>query len=100
MHINDSIHANFLAAAIQKRKQAAGVVSMPMRYHHAFNRAKRRSETRQIAGEGFGVRTGVEECKSGLGRVCCLICFLVTLCQLVLWDSGFRQVHTIRAEKP
>jgi len=80
MHINDdSIHANFLTAAIQKRKQATGVVSMPMRDHNAFNRAKRRSEARQIAGERFGVRTGVEECKSGRGRVCCLVCFLVNL---------------------
>jgi len=77
VHIDDGFHANFLTAAIQKRKQAVGVVSMPMGDHNAFNGAKRRSEARQIAGERFGVRTGVEERKSGRVRICSLICFLV-----------------------
>ncbi len=77
MHIDDGVEAKFLTAAIQKRKQATGVVSMPMRYHNAFNRAKRGSEARQIARERLGVRTGVEEGKSGRGRLRCLICFLV-----------------------
>ena len=99
MHIHNSIHANFLTAAIQKRKQTAGVISMPVRDHDAFNGAEWRSEARQIAGERFGVRTGVKECKSGRVRVCCLICFLVNI-SASLYDSGFRQVHTIRAEKP
>jgi hypothetical protein len=46
MHIDDSIQARFLTAAIQKRKQAAGVVSMPMGDHNAFNWANGRSEAR------------------------------------------------------
>jgi hypothetical protein len=46
MHIDDCFHANFLTAAIQKRKQAVGVVSMPMGDHNAFNGAKWRSEAR------------------------------------------------------
>lgn len=74
MHIDDGVHAQFLSTAVEKRKQAAGVVSMPMRDHNAFNGAKRRSEAGQIAGEGFGVGTGVEEGESGrVRRLACLL---------------------------
>lgn len=96
MHIHDSIHANFLTAAIQKRKQTAGMISMPVRDHDAFNGAEWRFEARQIAGERFGVRTGVEECKSGRVRVCCLICFLVNISAIRTIQDSDRSTQSER----
>jgi hypothetical protein len=98
MHVDDCVQTKFLTAAIQKRKQAAGVVSMPMRYHDAFNWPQRRSEARQIAGKRFGVRTGVEEGASGCGRVRCLICFLVDLRQQFLGFGSWLGPHNQSGE--
>ena len=80
MHIDDGSHSTFLATAIQKGKQAAGVVSMPMRDHDAFNQAKGRAETGQITGERLGFWTSIEKCEAGTwARI--FICLLEVLRQ-------------------
>lgn len=98
MHVDDRALTAFLIAAIQKRKKAAGVISMPVRYHNALDRAKRCPEAGQVAGERYRVRTGVEQRESV--RVRCFICFLVDLRQPISRIRYLAQVHTIRAEKP
>lgn len=85
MHVNDRALTASLIAAVQKGKKAAGVISMPMRYHNTLDGAKRCPEAGQVAGERFRVRTGVEQRESV--RVRCFICFLADLRQPI---SGIR----------
>jgi hypothetical protein len=76
MYIDDGGHPKFLTAAIEKREQAAGVISVPVRYHDALNGAEGSPESGKVAGEGLGFRTCVEKREAGR-CVRSFVCFLV-----------------------
>jgi hypothetical protein len=66
MHIDDGTSAELLAAKVKEGKEAAGMVGMPVRYHHAFNWRKRCAKTRKVAREGLGFGTRVKEREVGV----------------------------------
>lgn len=76
MHIDDGACARLLAAKVEEGKEPASMVSMPVRYHHAFNWRKRCAKTGKVAREGFRLGTCVKEREAG-DRVGGVMCFLV-----------------------